>query len=498
VAAIEEQRRESNEVQKELNALQTLQTEQQAGRERLTALGEELARLKEQNRQLKTEMDEIKANLTQLEEADSNCPVCKRPLDETHRAEVLAQFQREGKSKGDNFRANRSRLKEITAQQESLQGGVSEMDKRLRGLAPVQRRAAQLEQSLAEAEAAVDDLAQVQTRQAELQKQLDNQEFATEIVAALDEVKAELATLGYDETAHQQARTMVDDLHHFEEDARALAEAKKQITAEETRLEKERARHTRLLEQTAADRGKITDLETETAGLPQLRARLNQASDEVNRLQREERFARDKVAAARQKLSYVADLARKRGQQEDKLEQVREALGLYRELQLAFGKKGIQALLIESAIPEIEDEANKLLSRMTASRMHVRFETQRETKSGDNTIETLDIRISDEVGARDYELYSGGEAFRVNFAIRVAMSKVLARRAGASLQTLVIDEGFGTQDGQGRERLVEAINTIQDDFEKIIVITHIDELKEAFPVRIDVWKTSDGSQVAIR
>ena len=168
------------------------------------------------------------------------------------------------------------------------------------------------------------------------------------------------------------------------------------------------------------------------------------------------------------------------------------------DLQLAFGKKGVQALLIESAIPEIEDEANRLLSRMTDSRMHVRFETQREAKSGSSTIETLDILISDELGSRDYELYSGGEAFRVNFAIRVAMSKVLSRRAGARLQTLVIDEGFGTQDGQGRERLVEAINAIQDDFEKIVVITHIDELKEAFPARIDVWKTAEGSQVAIR
>ena len=61
-----------------------------------------------------------------------------------------------------------------------------------------------------------------------------------------------------------------------------------------------------------------------------------------------------------------------------------------------------------------------------------------------------------------------------------------------------MDEGFGTQDVQGRERLVEAINAIQNDFEKIIVITHVEELKEAFPVRIDVWKTEQGSQLAIR
>jgi exonuclease SbcC len=85
----------------------------------------------------------------------------------------------------------------------------------------------------------------------------------------------------------------------------------------------------------------------------------------------------------------------------------------------------------------------------------------------------------------------------VNFAIRIALSKLLARRAGAQLQLLVIDEGFGTQDAEGRERLVEAINSIQDDFQRILVITHIEELKDAFPVRIDVVKTAQGSQISL-
>jgi exonuclease SbcC len=287
-------------------------------------------------------------------------------------------------------------------------------------------------------------------------------------------------------------------LAHFEEEGRVLNEAEKRLPEEEKRLEKERVRHARLLEQAASDQNEVNRLEEETRDLSELRSQLNKASEDLDRWQYEERLARDRVAAAKQKLNDLVRLAKRRGVLEDKLQQVREALGIYRELQTAFGKKGVQALLIESAIPEIEDQANMLLSRMTDGRMHVRFETQREARSGDSTIETLDIRIADEMGSRDYELYSGGEAFRINFATRVALSKVLARRAGARLQTLVMDEGFGTQDVQGRERLVEAINAIQDDFEKIIVITHIEELKEAFPIRIEVWKTSEGSRVAIR
>ena len=79
----------------------------------------------------------------------------------------------------------------------------------------------------------------------------------------------------------------------------------------------------------------------------------------------------------------------------------------------------------------------------------------------------------------------------------MALSEVLAQRAGARLQTLVIDEGFGSQDAEGRQRLVEAINLVKQDFAKVLVITHIDELREAFPVRIEVEKTERGSKVRI-
>ncbi len=157
------------------------------------------------------------------------------------------------------------------------------------------------------------------------------------------------------------------------------------------------------------------------------------------------------------------------------------------------------ALLIEQALPEIESRANEILDRLSGGNMSVRFVTQAayKDKKRDDLKETLDIQISDGAGTRDYEMFSGGEAFRVNFAIRLALSEVLAQRAGARLQTLVIDEGFGSQDAQGRQRLIEAINLVRPDFAKILVITHIDELKDAFPNRIEVEKTERGSTIRV-
>ncbi len=197
-----------------------------------------------------------------------------------------------------------------------------------------------------------------------------------------------------------------------------------------------------------------------------------------------------------QQLAALAALEERRKQRAADLEQANDEISVYNQLREAFGKKGLQAMIIESAIPEVEVEANRLLARMSEGRMSLRLETQREKVTG-GIAETLDIIISDELGARPYELFSGGEAFRANLALRIAISRLLARRAGAQLQTLVIDEGFGSQDSQGRSLVVEAINSIQDDFARIIVVTHIEELKDLFPARIDVVKTAAGSRVSI-
>ena len=202
------------------------------------------------------------------------------------------------------------------------------------------------------------------------------------------------------------------------------------------------------------------------------------------------------MGAAQQRLAACDALARQRASRQERREKLAHLVSLYEELRNAVGVHGVPAMIIEAAVPEIEAEANRLLSRMTAGRMHVRLETQRETLAGE-VRETLDIRIMDELGERPYENYSGGEQFRVNFALRIALSRLLARRAGAQLQTLIIDEGFGTQDSEGRERLVEAIHAIQDEFSRVLVITHIEELRDVFPVRILVTKTPGGSTVEL-
>ena len=168
----------------------------------------------------------------------------------------------------------------------------------------------------------------------------------------------------------------------------------------------------------------------------------------------------------------------------------------YQSIATATGKDGIQALLIEDAIPEIEQEANHLLSRLTNNQAQIFIESLRDLKKG-GTKETLDIKISDQIGIRPYEMFSGGEAFRIDFALRIAISKLLARRAGTALQTLIIDEGFGSQDEEGLGHIMDALHKIQDDFSKIIIVSHLPAMKDQFPVQFVIEKGVQGSTVSI-
>ena len=226
---------------------------------------------------------------------------------------------------------------------------------------------------------------------------------------------------------------------------------------------------------------------------------LNKVERELFGLREDENRTRDQVGAARQKVDVLATLRARKKDYDGQREELNQQIVRHKTLERAFGKDGVPALLIEQALPQIEQKANDLLERLSGGQMSIRFVTQAEykDKKRDDLKETLDIQISDSSGLRDYEMYSGGEAFRVNFAIRLALSEILAQRKGARLQTLVIDEGFGSQDSQGRQRLIEAINMVKHDFAKILVITHLDELKDAFPNRIEIEKTERGSTVQV-
>ena len=487
---------EYEEAQAQLAHLVQLSESREAARDDLAHIAEEQAELRARNEAMRAEMDALKEKITLLEQAGAQCPLCEQPLTDEHRLQLLDQFQAEGQARGDGYRANQTTARELTERAQALKGQIAESDGLLGELPALRRQEAALAERVGQGRQAAEVLETARAELATVEQRLAAKDYGPELQTELAQVLAQAEELGYDAAAHEAARQAVAEGQAFAERKAHLSAAQVGMKEERSALKRLKKTEQRSRKQVETGQARRTELEGKAS---ELQTRLQDApavEAELQRVRGEEAAARQRLGATQQRLEACKALEQQQADKHKRRDELAADQSIYKELRTAFGVQGVPAMIIEAAVPEIEVEANRLLARMTGGRMHVRFDTQRETQAGE-VRETLEIKIADELGTRPYEMYSGGEAFRVNFAIRIALSKLLARRAGAQLQTLVIDEGFGTQDAQGRERLVEAINAIQEDFACVLVITHIDEMKDAFPARIEVTKTPEGSLVEV-
>jgi len=454
-----------------------------------------------ENPLLKEKMDELKARIDQLSQAEgAECPTCGQPLGVAERQALIESLNSQGTDMGNRFRANQLLLADTKQRVSQLEAEIDILSKAENEQLVQTQNIARLDTQLENIQQAIQQWEAVgAARLAEITSSLQEDAFSPEARDRLAEIDAELKGIGYDAAAHDAARRKEADgrpadaaMRDLEKARAALSPLEREIADLQTQIKALKDEFTRQQDEHESARASLDQAEAQAPDVETAESELLATQEQENQL-------RGDVGAAQQKVQVLDTLKTRRKEYEAQREEIARQVGRYKQLERACGKDGVPALLIEQALPEIEGRANGILDRLSGGSMSVRFVTQAAYKDRrrEDLRETLDIQISDGAGTRDYEMFSGGEAFRVNFAVRLALSEVLAQRAGARLQSLVIDEGFGSQDAQGRQRLVEAINLVRQDFAKILVITHIDELKDAFPTRIEVEKTDRGSTVRV-
>ncbi len=459
------------------------------------------AEAKAENPRLKTEMEDLRARIDQLSKTEGAiCPLCGRPLETHDRIQLIEEITSQGTELGDRYRLNQAYLKEADQKVHELELEIASLSKaeneRLTHTQTISRLTAQIE---AIQQKAAEWGVQGVPRMTELEKTLASESFSAEARQLLAQIDIELKAIGYDAAAHDACRKLEVQSRVAEGEFRALENARAALQPLQREIDETEKQLTALQADVSSQQRDYDDAAARLAAAQAAAPDLDTTERLMHELLEQENSQRMEVGAAQQKVMVLKDLKVRLKDLTDQREELAKLVGQFKLLERAFGKDGVPSLLIEQALPEIETRANDLLDRLSEGNMSVRFATQAafKDKKREDLKETLDILISDGAGTRDYELYSGGEAFRVNFAIRLALSELLAKRAGARLQTLVVDEGFGSQDAQGRQHLIEAINQVKQDFAKVLVISHIDELKDAFPNRIEVEKTERGSTLRV-
>jgi DNA repair exonuclease SbcCD ATPase subunit len=178
---------------------------------------------------------------------------------------------------------------------------------------------------------------------------------------------------------------------------------------------------------------------------------------------------------------------------EQQKERLSEDIDTYARVAKAFGKDGIQAIIMENVTEDLCRYTNAVLKNICSDPMSIDFITQKQVTNG-AWKEDFDIVISMGNDMAEFEDLSGGEQVRIAIALRLGLSRLLMQRVGSTIKFLLLDEVDQTLDMQGIEALADAIRILSSEF-KILVISHNEAMKEKFDSVITVVKGPGGSTV---
>jgi DNA repair protein SbcC/Rad50 len=377
---------------------------------------------------------------------EGDCPTCTRPLGAEY-DKVLGLLDRQMEEVVSNGNYYKQRI-------EQLQVEPADLDE-------LERQRLDLERELSEATAEVGRL--------EAQAQ-DEAALATErarLTSRVRELEAGLVrTLGdYDERRHAAVATEIAALEPLAlevERLRVVADRAAQLASELESARRERQSST----------ARAAELRGRLEGLAYSEQRYRDTRDAAAAAEQARREAEVEQVRARAERSAateaVAAVARRRAQREERereAEQAARDLALHQELDRAL--TDLRTELNSALRPDLSELASGFLRDLTSGRY-------------------TELELDEEYGARLVDdgdpksVISGGEEDVANLALRLAISQMIAERAGQPLSLLILDEIFGSLDEDRRVAVVDLLRSLADRFPQVILITHIDSVREGF------------------
>lgn len=157
------------------------------------------------------------------------------------------------------------------------------------------------------------------------------------------------------------------------------------------------------------------------------------------------------------------------------------------------GKMSFETYVLSSYFDDVLEAANSRLEKMTARRYYLL--RREDVKGGGRKGLDLDVYDSHTCKKRPVNTLSGGESFKASLALALGLSDTVQQNSGGiQLDTMFIDEGFGTLDSESLDQAIDILMELQDYGRLIGVISHVNELKERIPAKLVVEMDLNGSK----
>jgi exonuclease SbcC len=372
------------------------------------------------------------------------CPTCLRPLGEEYQA-VLETLARQLEAIELNGRFFRQRVEQLAEPPAELR----EAERRR------ERARRELEKALQEVTRAKERVRELRELEAE-RRELESRAL---------ELDREIAALpeSYDGERHQAVRSRLRELEPAvaaAERLRVKAESADRLVGEAEAAERRLSeRESRLLQLHRA----IEDAGYSEERFVAAKRRYEALADRVRQAELAAARAEGDRKVAEESLRSVERRVREREARLVRLKELDGELALHEELDRSFHE--VRTALNAQMRPELSELASSFLADLTEGR-YTELELDEEYR----------ILIVEE--GRVKPVLSGGEEDIANLVLRLAISQMVAERAGQPLSLLVLDEVFGSLDERRQDQVLSLLRRLGDRFPQVILITHVDSVRE--------------------
>lgn len=411
--------------------------------------------------------DKIRQQIATLGDAgaDGPCPTCTRPLGE-HLGEVMATLEQAASEADAECREQARRAFErsdVTAEESAAERERLEVKRKGEELKEVRTRAREAQQRIGKLRSQLVEKREEHARQVSTLATVGPLEFSAEALEQVEAGITQLEDLERDQVAGDRATVArQSELRQGLQEART---ARDQATARFTAA-------TEAMDAIDYDPPAHTDLFKET---DQLRQRLEEARRDATAVEERWKAAEERRARAEHQVQEYDRRAQK-------LDALREDLRIHTAAADRLnGFRIEQASLIR---PELEELTSGFISILTDGRH-------------DSVTVTEDFGVVLQESGLDTEVVSGGTEDIAAIALRLAMSQMIAERAGHPLSLLILDEPFGSLDEVRRGNVLTLIRRLSGTFEQVLVISHVAETRDAVDhvIELDYDEAAGRSRV---
>lgn len=438
---------------------QKVQKELEVQKAKLDRIMAEIGSRVNENNTQKDEFVEEFSNFKQLGE-EGNCPTCKRPLKD-HFSHVTKYYEGEIAVLDRKISQDTEDKQKLETELGSVKKNITDVQKKLKEIDKKKKEQTSLQTKLKGGKKIIADLKKDKTK---LEKNIKRYQ-----------------SLDYNSERHSQTNKQFTKLNIIYEESLKLESDAKRIPTLTKRLEDIKNEISQLASKEKMENNKLSKIGFDENKYDDAEKELK-SSEKLHHDAREKRIElkgeiQTTILRIKQTLKEIQEEKDKR----NTIEEETKKIGPRSKLEKIFNEFKLD--LISRIRPIISQRASELFSEITKGK-YPSLELD-----GD-----YNILIEDEGGSFTTDRFSGGEEDLANLCLRIAISQELTERAGGMQANFIaLDEIFGSQDEERKNNILKALSELSKQFRQILIITHVEDVKETLPYVFTIKEDSEKS-----